>query len=403
MEKEGDKMKILVTGAHGFIGKNLVSTLETIRDGKNRTRPNLYIEEIIPVGRETSEEELCAGVNRADFVVHLAGVNRPQQEIEFTTGNVEYSRKLRDMLQKTEKKPAVWVSSSTQATLKGRYVGSIYGQSKRDAETIWEAYEGQTYLYRLPNVFGKWCKPHYNSAIATFCYQLSRNLPLQVNDPSVTLELVYIDDVVSEMLDAMEKKAHRAAVTPFYEVPVTHTATLGEIVTLLDNFNAQPTTLMMPEIPVNSFEKKLWSTFLSYLPKERVKQSLVMHEDARGSFTEILKTKANGQVSINISKPGITKGEHWHHSKWEIFLVVSGEGIIQQRRIGRDENGQLYPIVESHVSGEKLEAVYILPGYTHNIINKSETENLVTVMWVNEPFDVTHPETYAELVVDKED
>lgn len=396
-------MKILVTGAKGFIGKNLVASLASIRDGKDRTRPGLTVDAIYEVGRDTSREQLKVWAQEADFVVHLAGVNRPKEEQEFAEGNVNFSREVRDLLMQVGSAAPVWVSSSLQATLEGRFAGSVYGQSKRDGENVWRAYTGgPVYLYRLPNVFGKWCRPNYNSAVATFCYNIARDLPVMVTDPSIALDLVYVDDVVREILDAMEGRAHRAAELGYYEVPETHHVTLGEIVSLLEQFHTQPVTLVMPSIPEGSFAKALYSTYLSYLPSSRVSQVLTMHTDARGSFTEVLKTSSHGQVSVNISKPGITKGEHWHHSKWEIFLVVSGEGIIQQRRIGVDEAGQPYPVIESRVSGERLEAVYILPGYTHNIINVSDTQDLVTLMWVNEPFDPAHPETYFELV-NKED
>lgn len=393
-------MKILVTGARGFIGKNLVEALKNIRDEKDRSRPKLKIDEIFEFSRENTLDELRSFVRRADFVIHLAGVNRPKNEEDFTLGNVDFSKTLINILKEEKSTAKIVVTSSLQATLSGRYAGSIYGESKKRAEELFFNYEketgNETFIYRLPNVFGKWCKPNYNSAIATFCYNISRNLDIVVNDETTILQLVYIDDVVAEILNALEDCANKTS--SFSEVQPVYEVSLLEIVTLLKSFKEQRNTLVMPSIPENSFAKKLYSTYLSYLPAEKVTKELKMNVDARGSFTEILKTLTHGQFSVNISKPNITKGEHWHNSKWEIFIVVSGEGLIQQRRIGVDENGVPYPIINTKVSGEKIEAVYILPGYTHNIINLSNDKDLVTLMWVNEVFDKKHPETYFEKV-----
>lgn len=398
-------MNILVTGAKGFVGKNLVANLANIRDGKNRTR-NVKIENIFEYDIDTKPtllDEYCA---RADFVFNLAGVNRPKDESEFMEGNFGFSSILLDALKKYDNKCPVMLSSSIQATLIGRYGQSDYGKSKLAGEELFFQYEKETgakvLVYRFPNLFGKWCRPNYNSAVATFCNNIANDLPIQVNDRATELELIYIDDLVEEMLDALEGKEHHCEydglnVIPveggkYCYVPTTHKATLGEIVDLLDSFKAQPKTLMLPKIPADSFAKKLYSTYLSYLPKEAASFPLKMNVDDRGSFTELLKSADCGQVSVNISKPGITKGQHWHNSKWEFFIVVAGHGLIQQRKIGTDE------IFEYEVSGDKIEAVHMLPGYTHNIINLSETENLVTVMWANESFDPNHPDTFFEKV-----
>ena len=399
-------MNILVTGAQGFVGKNLVANLRNIAQGKNRTRPNLHIEEIFEYDLDTDPallEEYCA---RADFVFHLAGVNRPRNNEEFMEGNFGFSSILLETLKQTGNKCPVLLSSSIQATLIGRYGKSDYGRSKLAGEELFFAYGNETgapvLVYRFPNLFGKWCRPNYNSVVATFCYNISHDLPIQVNDPSTQLELLYIDDLVEELLDALEGHPHRCdyqGLMPLlredgkycYASP-THQVTLGEIVELLESFKAQPQTLVLPEIPPDSFAKKLYSTYLSYLPKEKVAFPLKMNVDDRGSFTELLKTRNCGQFSVNISKPGITKGQHWHNSKWEFFMVVSGHGLIQERKIGSEE------ILEFEVDGDHIQAVHMLPGYTHNIINLSDTENLVTVMWANEQFDPGHPDTFGENV-----
>ena len=398
-------MNILVTGAKGFVGKNLVANLKNIKENKNRTRPNIKIDEIYEYDIDTDPALLDAFCEKADFVFNLAGVNRPRDTAEFMQGNYGFASTLLDTLKKHNNTCPIMLSSSLQATLIGRYDGE-YGRSKLAGENLFFDYakeNGATvYVYRFPNLFGKWCRPNYNSAVATFCNNYANDLPIQVNDRSTELELLYIDDLVDEMFDALENKPHRCEydglnVVPsengkFCYVPTTHKVTLGEIVDLLDSFKAQPETLIMPEIPNNSFAKKLYSTYLSYLPKEKVSFPLKMNCDDRGSFTEMLKTDNCGQFSVNISKPGITKGQHWHNTKWEFFIVVAGHGLIQERKIGSDE------IIEFEVSGDKIEAVHMLPGYTHNIINLSETENLVTVMWANEVFDPQRPDTFGEIV-----
>ena len=399
-------MNILITGAKGFVGKNLVCNLRNIAEGKNRTRPALHIEEIFEYDLDTDPaqlEEFCA---KADFVFNLAGVNRPKEQSEFMQGNFGFASTLLETLKRHKNACPIMLSSSIQASLIGRYGQSDYGKSKLAGENLFLDYGRETgarvLVYRFPNLFGKWCRPNYNSAVATFCNNIANDLPIQVNDRSTELELLYIDDLVEEMLDALEGKEHRCefdglTAVPTAEgrycfVPMTHKATLGEIVDLLEAFKQQPKTLVLPEIPAGSFAKKLYSTYLSYLPKEAVSFPLKMNVDDRGSFTELLKTANCGQISVNISKPGITKGQHWHNSKWEFFMVVSGHGLIQERKIGTDE------VLEFEVSGEKIEAVQMLPGYTHNIINLSQTENLVTVMWANEPFDPGHPDTFFEKV-----
>lgn len=399
-------MNILITGAAGFVGKNLTAALRNLQTGKDRSHPVLAIGEIYEYDLDTDPTLLEDYCRKADFVFHLAGVNRPKDNTEFMTGNFGFSTQLLDTLKQCGNSCPVMLSSSVQATLLGRYAGSEYGKSKLAGEQLFFDYAAQTgaevLVYRFPNVFGKWCRPNYNSAVATFCHNVAHDLPIQVNDSATELELLYIDDLVSEMLDALEGHAHRCdydGLTPqpnaagqYCYVPVTHRATLGEIVSLLKTFKAQPETLLIPEIPNGSFAKKLYSTYLSYLPKEKVSFPLKMNVDARGSFTELLKTQACGQFSVNISKPGITKGQHWHNSKWEIFIVVSGHGLIQERNLNTGE------VMEFEVSGEKIEAVQMLPGWTHNIINLSETDNLVTVIWANELFDTNHPDTYFEVV-----
>lgn len=382
-------MNILITGAGGFVGKNLVEALKNIRDGKDRTRPGLEIGNILRCTRQTTEAELKEYCAEADFVFHLAGVNRPKDQSEFMEGNRDFTGMLLSLLELAENRCPVMLSSSTQAAL-----DNPYGESKHAGEALMRDYGARTgaktLIYRFPNVFGKWCRPNYNSAVATFCHNRANDLPIQVNDRSTRLTLVYIDDVVQELLDALEGREHREG--DFCFVPTTHSATLGEIVDLIESFRAQPETLLMPEIPNGSFAKKLYSTFLSYLPKEKVAFPLKMNCDARGSFTELLKTAGCGQFSVNISKPGITKGQHWHHTKWEFFIVVAGHALIQERKIGTDE------ILEFEVSGENIQAVHMLPGYTHNIINLSETENLVTLMWASELFDPNHPDTFFQEV-----
>ena len=399
-------MKILITGAKGFVGKNLVSALKNIKDGKDKTRPNLGIEEIYEYDLDTEKELLEKYCEKSDFVFHLAGVNRPKDNAEFMQGNFGFSSVLLDTLKKYKNTCPVMLSSSVQATLLGRYGQSDYGKSKLAGEELFFAYAQETgakvFVYRFPNLFGKWCRPNYNSAVATFCYNTANDLPITVNDRNTELELVYIDDLVTEMLDVLEGKAHRCdyeGLNPiptetgrYCYVPVSHKETLGRIVELLETFRKQPNTLVMPEIPKGSFEKKLYSTYLSYLPKDKIRFPLKMNIDERGSFTELLKTEKCGQISVNVSQPGITKGEHWHNSKWEVFIVVSGHGLIQERKIGTDE------ILKFEVSGEKIEAVHMLPGYTHNIINLSATEPLITIMWANETFDRNHPDTFGEKV-----
>ena len=398
-------MKILITGAKGFVGRNLVANLYNIKEGKDRTR-NLQIDEIFEYDIDSDPSLLDRYCKEADFVFNLAGVNRPKDQSEFMEGNFGFASTLLDTLKKYRNNCPVMLSSSIQATLIGRYGESDYGKSKLAGEELFLNYSKETgakvLIYRFPNLFGKWCRPNYNSAVATFCNNVANELPIQVNDRNTKLELLYIDDLVDELLDALEGKEHHCeydgldAVEKlngrYSFVPTTHHVTLGEIVDLLELFNNQSKTLIIPEIPKNSFAKKLYSTYLSYLPKEKTIFPLKMNIDDRGSFTELLKSEKCGQVSINISKPGITKGQHWHNTKWEFFIVVSGHGLIQERKIGTDE------IIEFEVSGDKIEAIHMLPGYTHNIINLSETENLVTVMWANEAFDPNKPDTFFEKV-----
>ncbi len=399
-------MNILITGAKGFVGQNLVESLKNIQTSKDKTHPELTIDQIFCYDIDSSSEELEDYCAKADFVFNLAGVNRPQNTEEFMAGNFGFASTLLDTLKKHKNTCPVMLSSSIQATLVGRYADGDYGKSKKAGEDLFFAYAQETgatvLVYRFANLFGKWCRPNYNSAVATFCNNTANNLPIQVNDPAVQLELLYIDDLVAEMLCALEGQPHHCEFDgietvlceegKFCAAPVTHHVTLGEIVDLLEQFKAQPSTLMMPEIPSNSFAKKLYSTYLSYLPKEKAIFPLKMNVDARGSFTELLRTQNAGQFSVNISKPGITKGQHWHHSKWEFFIVVSGHGLIQERKIGTDE------VLNFEVSGEKIEAIHMLPGYTHNIINLSETEDMVTLMWVNECFDPEKPDTFFEEV-----
>jgi len=411
-------MKILITGSAGFVGRNLVENLKNIKDGKNRTRPNLSIEAIYEYDLNNAPEELDRFCSDCDFVFNLAGVNRPKDPAEFKTGNFGFASTLLDMLKKHHNTCPVMLSSSLQATLAGRFGTSEYGLSKRDGEALFFRYAAETgavvYVYRFPNLVGKWVRPNYNSAVGTFCNNIANDLPITVNDPGVELEMLFIDDLIEEMYDAMEGKPKRCeypktgevvdgvtydGLTPqprddgrYCYAPVTHKATLGRIVELLHSFHGQPATLVMPKIAPGSFEKKLYSMYLSYLPKEKVAFDLKMNCDDRGSFTELLKTTDHGQFSVNISKPGITKGQHWHNSKWEFFIVVAGHGLIQERKIGTDE------VIEFEVSGDHIQAVHMLPGYTHNIINLSETNNLVTVMWANEIFDPAKPDTFFEIV-----
>ncbi len=398
-------MKILITGAKGFVGKNLACTLKNIRDGKDKTRPNITVDRLYLYDIDSPAELLDKACADCDFVFNLAGVNRPEKPEEFMQGNFGFASTLLERLKKHGNTCPVMLSSSIQATLIGRY-DSDYGRSKRAGEELFYAYSEDTgarvLVYRFPNLFGKWCRPNYNSAVATFCNNIANDLPITVSDPAVELELLYIDDLVDEMLCALEGREHRCEFEGINTVicqggrycaaPVTHRVTLGEIVSLLEGFRSQPETLLMPEIPAGSFAKKLYSTYLSYLPKEKVAFPLKMNVDERGSFTEIIKTVNSGQFSVNIIKPGITKGQHWHNTKWEFFIVVSGHARIRQRKIGSDE------VLTFNVSGENIEAVHMLPGYTHNITNLSDTEDLVTLMWANESFDPNKPDTFFEAV-----
>jgi UDP-2-acetamido-2,6-beta-L-arabino-hexul-4-ose reductase len=415
-------MRILVTGAKGFVGKNLCAQLKNIKEGKARNY-DVQVEEVFEYDIDSTSEQLDAWCKECDFVFNLAGVNRPQNQEEFMQGNFGFASTLLNTLKKHDNRCPVMLSSSQQASLTGRFGNSEYGRSKKAGEDLFLDYSKETgakvFVYRFPNLFGKWCRPNYNSAVATFCNAVANDLPYTVNDPSVELELLYIDDLVEEMIACLQGKEHRCEfdglnVIPcdaelsansqlstlisqlgrYCYVPTTHKATLGEIVDLLNQFAEQPKTLTIPEIPANSFAKKLYSTYLSYLPKEKVAFPLKMNVDDRGSFTELVHTLNCGQVSINISKPGITKGQHWHHTKFEQFIVVAGHGLIQQRNLN-DPEGK---VLEWEVSGDKIEAVHMLPGYTHNIINLSDTEDLVTVMYCNEVFDVSHPDTFFEKV-----
>ncbi|MBE6795508.1 MAG: SDR family oxidoreductase [Ruminococcaceae bacterium] len=399
-------MKILVTGAKGFVGKNLCAALKNVRDGKDKTRGIGTDIEIFEYDIDTEKSLLDTYCKEADFVFNLAGVNRPQNQEEFMAGNFGFASTLLDTLKKHNNTCPVMLSSSLQATLIGRYAEGDYGKSKKAGEDLFFNYSEETgarvYVYRFPNLFGKWCRPNYNSAVATFCNNIANDLPIQVNDRAIELTLLYIDDLVDEMFAILRGMPHRCEFDGLSEVqkadgkfcycPITHKVTLGEIVDLLNQFKNQPATLLMPEIPYNSFAKKLYSTYLSYLPKEKVSFPLKMNVDPRGSFTELIKSEKCGQISVNISKPGITKGQHWHNTKWEFFIVVSGKGLIQQRKIDSDE------VLNFEVSGEKIEAVHMLPGYTHNIINLSDTEDLVTVMWANEQFDPDKPDTFFDPV-----
>lgn len=399
-------MRILVTGSAGFLGRNLVENLKNIRDGKNRTRPDLTIEKIYEYDRDNTIEDLDRYCSDCDFVFNLAGVNRPKDSNEFYEGNLGFAEVLLNTLKKHNNKATVMLSSSIQASLQGRFENSEYGISKKKAEELFFSYAEETgakvLVYRFPNIAGKWVRPNYNSAVGTFCNNIANDLPVTVNDPGVELELLFIDDLIEEMFDALEGKEHhceyegiKAVLTEsgkYCAAAVTHKATLGYIVDCLHTFHDQPQSLVMPAVPNGSFEKKLYSMYLSYLPVEKAAFPLKMNVDDRGSFTELLKTADHGQFSVNISKPGTTKGQHWHNSKWEFFIVVAGHGLIRERKIGTDE------VYEFEVSGDRIEAVHMLPGYTHNIINLSETENLVTLMWANEQYDPNHPDTFFETV-----
>lgn len=398
-------MKILVTGAKGFVGKNLCAQLNNIKEGKAKNYP-VTIDEVFEYDIDSSPESLDRYCREADFVFNLAGVNRPENPEDFKKGNFGFASTLLDTLKKHGNRCPVMLSSSIQATLLGRYAGHPYGESKRAGEELFFAYGDETgakvLVYRFPNLFGKWCRPNYNSALATFCNNIANDLPIQVDDPTVELELLYIDDLVEEMIDALQGKEHHCefdgvdAVAStegrYCYVPTTFHVSLGEIVDLLHKFAEMPTSLMIPEIPADSFAKRLFSTYLSYLPKEKAVFNLKMNTDDRGSFTELVHTLNCGQVSINISKPGITKGQHWHNTKWEQFIVVKGHGLIQMRKEGSTE------VISYEVSGDKIQSVIMLPGYTHNIINLSETEDLVTVMYCNEIFNPSKPDTYFDPV-----
>ena len=399
-------MKILVTGAKGFVGKNLCAQLRNIQEGKARCYGDLTVSEVYEYDLESTPEELDRWCRECDFVFNLAGVNRPKNKEEFMQGNFGFASTLLDTLKKHGNRCPVMLSSSIQATLAGRFGNSEYGRSKKAGEELFFDYGRETgakvLVYRFPNLYGKWCKPNYNSAVATFCHNIANGLPIQVNDPNVDMELLYIDDLVEEMVCALQGREHRCefdgvdtvmkADGRYCAAPLTHHVKLGGIVDLFYRFAEMPRTLMIPEMPADSFAKRLFSTYLSYLPKEKAIFDLNMNVDDRGSFTELVRTLNCGQVSVNISKPGITKGQHWHNTKWEQFIVVSGHGLIQLRKEGTDE------VLNYEVSGERIQSVIMLPGYTHNIINLSETENLVTVMYCNEIFDKERPDTYFDPV-----
>ena len=396
-------MNILITGANGFLGRNLCEALKNIRDGKDRTRPGVSVGELYLYDTDSEPGTLSEYCRACDFVFHLAGVNRPKDNAEFFTGNVDFTDELLAMLETYDNRCPVMLSSSIQATLCGRFSGSVYGESKAEAErkvfSHAEKTGAEAYVFRLPNLFGKWSRPDYNSVVATFCYRLPRGLPITVSDPEIMLTLLYADDLVGTLIDALEGRVERCRYEadkpipdekgPYCYAPGAHEVRLGRVAELLSSFVALPATKTVPELPDGSFEKKLYSTYLSFLPPEQAAYPLDVHADARGSFTELLKTVSCGQFSVNISEPGITKGEHWHNSKWEIFIVVSGEALIRQRAVGTEETFEL------RVSGEKPTAVRMLPGYTHSIENLSKTEKLITLMWANERFDPAHPDTYS--------
>ena len=402
-------MKILVTGAKGFVGRNLCAQLNNIRDGKARCYGDLQIDKVYEYDLDSAPEQLEEWCRECDFVFNLAGVNRPKDPEEFMKGNFGFANTLLDTLKKYGSKAPVMLSSSAQASLAGRFGNSEYGRSKKAGEDLFLQYGQENgvkvLVYRFPNLYGKWCRPNYNSAIATFCNNIANDLPITVNDPSVELEVLYIDDLVDEMVLALKGQEHRCEFdglevlpTPsgrYCYCPVTHKATLGEIVELLEQFRRMPETLMIPEMPADSFAKRLLSTYLSYLPKEKAVFDLKTNSDQRGSFTELVHTPNCGQVSVNISRPGVTKGQHWHHTKWEQFIVVSGHGLIQMRKEGTDE------VIEYEVSGDRIQSVIMLPGYTHNIINLSDTQDLVTVMYANEIFNPERPDTYSDPVENK--
>ena len=418
-------MNILITGSAGFVGRNLAENLKNIRDGKNRTRPGLMIEQIYEYDMDSDEAALDEYCGACDFVFHLAGVNRPKEQSEFMAGNFGFAGRLLDSLKKSRNACPVMLSSSIQASLAGRFAHSEYGRSKLAGEHLFFDYAKETgakvLVYRFPNLFGKWCRPNYNSAVATFCHAVANDEPYTVNDRNTELELLYIDDLVEELLDALEGREHRCKyddmdganrmnsepetfsfpdpLEMYCYVPTTHHATLGEIVDLLESFKQMPDTLLLPELPAGSLAKKLYSTWLSYLPEGKISYSLHSRTDERGNFTELVKTMSCGQISVNVAKPGMTRGQHWHNSKWEIFIVVSGRGLIRERKIGTDPlTGRPYPVHAFTVTGERMQAVRMLPGYTHSIVNLSDTEDLVTVMWANEPFDPEHPDTFYETV-----
>ncbi len=392
-------MNILITGAGGFVGKNLTAALQNRKDGKDKTHPELNIGELFLYDIDTDENLLDVYCEKADFVFHFAGVNRPKDTAEFMQGNRDFFAVLLDTLKEHKNSCPVVLSSSAQASLEGRYAGSVYGESKKAGETLGFTYMKETgapvYVYRFPNLFGKWCRPNYNSAIATFCNNVANDLEIQVNDPAVEMQLVYIDDLVDEMLRALNGNPTKKG--DFCVVPVEHHTTLGFIADTIRSFPEIRAAGGVPDF-TDSLVSKLYSTYLSYLPADKFIYDLKMNEDPRGSFTEIIRTPDRGQFSVNISRPGITKGNHWHHSKNEKFLVVKGKGLIQMRKVGKDADGNPHPVVEFHVSGEKLQVVEMIPGYTHNIINLSETEDMVTFMWANECFDPARPDTFFEVV-----
>lgn len=406
-------MKILVTGSKGFVGKNLVENLKNIKNGKNRTRPGLHIDTVFEYDMDTNNDMLESFCRDCDFVFNLAGVNRPKEASQFMEGNFGFASHLLSILKRYHNSCPIMLASSVQASLAGRYEKSDYGRSKLAGEKLFFEYASETkskvLVYRFPNLFGKWCRPNYNSVVATFCNAVANNLDYIVSDNSVELELVYIDDLVNEMLDALEGREHRCEYDGlkiledeeghYCYVPIIHHATLGEIVNLLNSFKSMPSTLLMPEIAKETFVSKLYSTYLSYLPESEISYEVKSNIDPRGSFTELLHTVSGGQVSVNVAKPGITRGQHWHNSKWEIFIVVSGHGLIQERKIGiNPETGKHYPVINIEVTGCEMRAVQMLPGYTHSITNLSKTEDLVTVMWANESFDPKHPDTFYEEV-----